>query len=128
MTVVDYAVVLGALVLGLGGLALVLMRRLARQRAGTADLERRLQQLESALDAVVAGAGGQDRRAGHLDQRLHELQRRLEDLEENQRTARPYDEAIRLVRQGASAQRLTEELGLSRSEAELLIMLHGKGK
>ena len=48
-------------------------------------------------------------------------------MEERQRIARPYDEAIRLVRQGATAQRLVEELGLSQGEADLLIILHGRG-
>jgi hypothetical protein len=125
MTALDYALVLGILGLALGGLGFFLLRQLGRLQGEIRTLEQRLRQLDAGLTAVVAGAGGQDRRVGHTEQRLHDLLRRLEGLEEQQRTSRPYDEAIRLVRQGAGAERLMEELGLSRSEAELLIKLHG---
>jgi hypothetical protein len=132
LTLLDYALLLGALGLGLGVIGVLVMRRLSRQYRQVEALARELRQLQAALNVVLAGATGQDRRAGHFDQRLQQMQRiqadllrRLNDLDENQRTARPYDQAIRLVRQGASVERLVEELGLSQSEAELLIRLHG---
>ncbi|KRT58260.1 DUF2802 domain-containing protein, partial [endosymbiont of Ridgeia piscesae] len=36
----------------------------------------------------------------------------------------PYAEAIRLVQQGASAEQLVNELGISGGEADLIVMLH----
>jgi hypothetical protein len=41
---------------------------------------------------------------------------------------RPYGEAIQMVHKGAGVARLVDDLGLSRSEAELLVMLHGVKK
>jgi hypothetical protein len=44
---------------------------------------------------------------------------------ESSQSDRPYGEAIQLVQRGASASDLVKELGLSRSEADLVVMLHG---
>jgi N-glycosylase/DNA lyase len=96
-----------------------------RQRRETEALAREVKNLQGAVNAMLAGASGVDRRIAAAEQRLHELRRAYEDLQEVQNVSRPYDDAIRLVRQGATAQRLVEELGLTRSEAELLITLHG---
>ncbi len=96
-----------------------------RQRKETENLARELKGLQAAVNALLAGASGVDRRIGSAEQRIHSLQRLYEDMQEVQNVARPYDEAIRLVRQGATAQRLVEELSMTRNEADLLIMLHG---
>jgi hypothetical protein len=124
MSAPAYAALLASLVLlavlggGLGWMYL-------RQRRETENLARELKSLQTAVNAMLAGASGVDRRIGSTEQRIHDLQRLYEDMQELQSVARPYDEAIRLVRQGANAQRLVEELGVTRSEAELLITLHG---
>jgi Protein of unknown function (DUF2802) len=118
-------VALGLITLGLLALGGALAWLWRWQQDAGGRLARELARLEGSLGAVIAGTAGADRRAGRLEQRLLELQRRIEDLEEMQRVTRPYDEAIRLVRQGAAAERLVQELGLSRGEADLLIMLHG---
>ncbi len=126
MSPLDYLLVLLLVGTVVGGVAGWLLRRIERLGRAQQALEHKLDQSLETLDAIISGAGGMDRRAGRLEQRLLELQRRIEDLEEARQTTRPYDEAIRLVRQGAAAERLVEELGLTRSEADLLIMLHAK--
>ena len=119
-----YATLLACLILlaviggGLGWMFL-------RQRKETEALARELKSLQGAVNAMLAGAAGSDRRIAAVEDRLHELRRLYEDMQEVQNVSRPYDDAIRLVRQGATAQRLMDELGLTRSEAELLITLHG---
>jgi len=125
MSLVDYLVVFLVLGVVFAIAAVLLMRHIAAQRAQMERLKQDISQLHGSVSAIISGASGMDRRTGRLEQRQQEQLRRIEDMEEIRQTARPYDEAIRLVRQGASAQRLIEELGLTRSEADLLIMLHG---
>jgi len=118
-------IAVGLLLSGLLGLVAGLVWLGLQLRREEGRLAQEIVRLEAAINAVIAGTSGADRRAGRIEQRLLDLQRRIEDLEEAQHLIRPYDEAIRLVRQGAGAQRLVEELGLSRGEADLLLMLHG---
>jgi hypothetical protein len=56
------------------------------------------------------------------------MRHRQENIETHQPGDRPYGEAIQMVHQGAAKSRLVEELGLSKSEAELLVTLHGGAK
>lgn len=75
--------------------------------------------------------GGVDQRLNSLRDELEVLKARIEALE-----ARPpvdsgldaqktlHMEAVRLARNGASAQELSEQLGISRTEADLIIALH----
>jgi hypothetical protein len=124
----DFAIVLLFLVTGLGGLAIVGWLLLQRQNRQIEQLTVKVRQLQGSVTAVIAGASGADRRGARMDRQLLELQRLVDGLQESQNITRPYDEAIRLVRQGADSARLMEELSLSRSEADLLIMLHGEQK
>lgn len=125
MSLVDYLVVFLVLGVAFAVAALLLLRHIAAQREQMERLKQDISQLHGSVSAIISGASGMDRRTGRLEQRQQEQLRRIEDMEEIRQTVRPYDEAIRLVRQGANAQRLIEELGLSRGEADLLIMLHG---
>ncbi|MEW8013625.1 MAG: DUF2802 domain-containing protein [Candidatus Sedimenticola endophacoides] len=101
-----------------GGLALLGLERV-RQRRHMATLERRLEYLSSNFNILCAGALG-------VEQRVNRLEQRQDSMETQQGGEQPYGDAIRLVHQGANAGRLVDELGLSRSEADLLVMLHGE--
>jgi hypothetical protein len=138
-----YGILIGVLTLALSAGGILVAWLLWRQQRHNQALAKGLVELQGALDNAVQGATQQERRIERLEERQRgleqrldkglgprvlSLQQQLEELAGNQRAARPYDEAIRLVRQGAKAERLMEELGLSSSEADLLIMLHGQGK
>ena len=125
MSTLTLAILFALVGIGLGTPGVVVAWLMRRQQRQVEALVRELQQLRGSQDAMISGAAGMDRRVGRVEQGIQELQKQLDYLEDTQRTARPYDEAIRLVRQGATGQRLMDELGLSRSEADLLIMLHG---
>ena len=84
--------------------------------------------LNANLNALCAGAVGVDQRVSSLEQHGRDLQHRLESMETRNQGDRPYGEAIHMVHQGATPHRLVEELGLSRSEADLVAMLHGMKK
>ncbi len=106
----------------------VLLRRLKRQRQELAVLQQRLEAMGGEMQALCAGSMGVDQRLSSLERLTRGLEQRQESLENQQDDDQPYGEAIQLVHQGASAGRLVKELGLSHSEAELVVMLHGVDK
>ena len=85
----------------------------------------RLESLESSLNALCIGAVGVDQRVSRLERQSRDLTHRQETMETQHKSDRPFGKAIEMVHKGASANQLIEELGLSRGEADLVVMLHG---
>lgn len=106
--------------------AMLYMLRVQHRRLH--QVHKRIEALSNNLNALCAGAVGVDRRVSGLEHRSREQQQYLESMKSSQQAERPYGEAIHMVHQGATPHRLVEELGLSRSEAELVAMLHGVKK
>ncbi|MGD8957301.1 MAG: DUF2802 domain-containing protein [Chromatiaceae bacterium] len=104
----------------------VLQRRLAEQTARAAQLQQQMTLLSQSISGLTAGAVGMDRRMRRLQMRERLLTERQETYDIQQADDQPYSHAIRLVQQGAATSRLVEELGLSESEAELILRLHGR--
>jgi hypothetical protein len=105
---------------------LYLQGLLARQERELVSLRRELRTLTSNLSAQCVSSGGMNLRLNRLEGGLRQFQEQLERREVEQRlTEQPYGEAIHLVHQGAGAQRLVDELGLSRTEADLIHRVHG---
>ncbi len=99
-------------------------RRLAR-RLGA--LERDLAAFRGEV-AATAGIGARvGERLRRLDQISAQLNDRLGQLE-LRGDGRPYDHAIALVQHGADANRLVAHFGLSRGEADLVALVHGRRK
>jgi hypothetical protein len=123
-----------ATILALLGLAALLAglsawrnrRALDAARAETSALQRELQLLQQSVSGLTAGALGLDRRLDRLAARERVLAERQETYEIQQADEQPYSHAIRLVQQGASVNRLVQELELSESEASLIVRLHGQ--
>jgi len=102
--------------------------------AGSRRRGRQLAALEAQLAALatrVAAAAGIGARAGErlrrLDEATSQLNDRLGQLE-IRGDGRPYDHAIALVRHGADADRLVTHFGLSRGEADLVTLVHGRSR
>lgn len=91
-------------------------------------LKARLESVCCDLNALCSGAVGVDRRITILEHQGRRLDQRQETLENQKQDERPYGEAIQMIHQGATAASLVDKLGLSRSEAELMVMLHGVRK
>lgn len=100
-------------------------RRVRRQQLLIKGMEGRIEYLVSNLNALCASAVGVDDRVVHLERLGRDLEHRQESLETHALPERPYGEAIQMAHQGATPARLMEALDLSRSEAELLVTLHG---
>lgn len=115
-----------SLLLALGAIAALILLGL-RVRKFTGQLreaEIQIHSLTENLNALCSGAVGVDQRVSNLERTGRDLAHRQESMESNQ-SDRPYGEAIQMVQQGATANTLVQELGLSRSEADLVVMLHG---
>ncbi len=100
-------------------------RRLAQLQQQLDEYEQQIHFIQQSLSGLTAGAVGMDRRMVRLEAGERRLSERQETFENQQASERPYSHAIRLVRQGAGTARLVEELGLSESEADLIVRLHG---
>lgn len=115
-----------SLILALGAIvALVLFGlRLRDSSRRLKELQAQVHSLTENLNALCSGAVGVDQRVSNLERSGRDLVHRQESIESSQ-PDRPYGEAIQMVQQGATASVLVQELGLSRSEADLVVMLHG---
>jgi hypothetical protein len=105
---------------------LILVRKVRRQEARIAIMDERIASLAASLNALCSSAVGVDKRVVRLERRGRDLEHRQETIEvHSQGESKPYGEAIQLVHQGGQAAQLVKEFGLSQSEAELLVTLHG---
>lgn len=63
---------------------------------------------------------------GHLDQRIAGIEQYLQQIQADQSDeSTPYNRAINMARQGRDAGRISENCGISRGEAELIVSMHG---
>ncbi len=117
----------------IGCITLIFFKRQAKmiqwQNDRIDELGKQTEQLTSTINALCASAVGVDKRVIKLERHGRDLTYRQEHIETSQQPGdRPYGEAIEMAQKGARPSRLIEELGLSKSEAELLVMLHGVKK
>ncbi len=84
--------------------------------------------LRQDVRALCAGAVGLGDRLRRLETEQRALADRHERLELKDPGERPYAHAIRLVHSGAQVEEIADTCGLTRSEAQLLKMLHGVDK
>ena len=127
MNMLELLIALGALLLAAAaGLTVWRQsRRIGELQAQLATLQQQQLLQQQSISGLTAGAVGMDRRLRRSEATEKLLHDRQETIENQQSAEQPYSHAIRQVQQGATAQRLVEELSLSESEAELIVRLHG---
>lgn len=76
----------------------------------------------AALTKASLGAGDHLMQVEHRVRRLSERQNQTEMRAVGDR---PYQQAIQLVQNGADADELVRQCGMTRGEADLIVMLHG---
>ncbi|MBF0255638.1 MAG: DUF2802 domain-containing protein [Gammaproteobacteria bacterium] len=137
MTIYWLAFVSFAIIAFLG--LLYLQNLIQRQERELVTLKRELRTLTGNLSAQCDSGSGMNRRLNIIEgdmrqwrEQMDEFQQMRQELEQEREQEQvqrnreqPYGEAIYLVHQGASVQRLVDDLGLSRNEAELLHRVHG---
>lgn len=87
------------------------------------DLCRRIQQLEQELGALCSASVGAGEHVVKLEQQVQRIVERQNQLEMRAATDRPYSQASQLVDKGADIDELIDTCGLTRGEAELLVMM-----
>jgi hypothetical protein len=101
----------------------------SQRRENLVQYKRDIDTLKQTVGALCSSAVGVDKRVNRLEQKGRDLEERQESIEQHgqhgQQGEPPYSDAIRMVQQGAGANELIEELGISRDAADLIIMLHG---
>jgi hypothetical protein len=105
----------------------VLLSRYSHQRRELEQARRQIESVSSNLAALCAGAVGVDKRVARLEKvgRDFKMWQEREQSHDQGQGENSFGRAIRLVRSGATAGKLVEDLGLSRNEADLIVMLHG---
>lgn len=112
---------LAAAALGL----MVALRRLRRQ-------ERRhqaaIRSLQDDLTALCDGAVGVGDHLSRVEQHLRRLAERQDQVDMYDPSLQAFDIAVQMVQGGAPVDEIMAKCGLVRSEAELLITLHRRGR
>ncbi len=105
-------------------LQLWLWRRQGRILARLETQQDRARQIRQDVGALCAGAVGVGERMLRLERRLRNVGERQERLELSDPGERPYAQAIRMVHRGASLEEIVSSCDLTRTEAQLLVMMH----
>lgn len=121
------------LMITLGSVVLFFYKRQANtvhwQNERIEELGKQVEHLTANINVLCASAVGVDRRVIKLERSGRDLIHRQEHIESSQQPGdRPYGKAIEMVHKGAGVSRLMKELDMSKSEAELLVRLHGAKK
>ena len=107
--------------------ALLIACRASRlARANEQYLITRIDVLENEFSAIMDGAFGMADCLQDVETNLKDTVQRQEQLQQQDLGNLPYNEAVRLASKGASVDELVEQCCLSRSEAELVELLHKK--
>jgi hypothetical protein len=111
---------------------LFLWRRLrAWQRGnqeGDAERTAQVQRLADDLAALCRASAGAGEHLLKIEQQLRRVMDRQDQWELRAGSERSYQQAIQMVQHGAGAEELVRNCGLTRGEADLIVMLHGMAR
>ena len=125
---------LGTMILLLASLAsqFFLWRRLRAGQRGNQerDAERvvQVQHLADDLAALCRASAGAGEHLVKLEQQQRRIMDRQDQWELRAGSERSYQQAIQMVQHGAGAEELVRNCGLTRGEADLIVMLHGMAR
>jgi Protein of unknown function (DUF2802) len=98
-------------------------RKCITQEENEQELQHRIQSLEQELGALCSASMGAGEHVVKLEQQVQRITERQDQLELRASGDRTYDQASQLVNKGADTEDLMESCGLTRGEAELLVMM-----
>ena len=103
-----------------------LMRGYKKLRQDYIVLSEHVERNNKDIAGLCSAAVCVDSRLSDNNEQLNGIVEKVTDFEQHeQQTSQPYYDAIQKVRNGAVAEELIQQCGLSREEAMLLIRLHG---
>lgn len=109
---------------GIQSLALLRVKHSQQERDESfRDCRQRLKQVEQELAALCSASVGAGDHVVKLEQQVKRIIERQDTLELRASSDRPYAQASQLVHKGADIDELVDTCGLTRGEAELLVMM-----
>ncbi len=111
-------------VMALAGVAW-LWKQLQLAQQDSRRLEQQVQRLLEDLGALCHASVGAGDHVVKLEQQIRRVLDRQDQLELRSSNERSYQQAIEMVQRGASVEELIQHCGLTRGEADLIVMLHG---
>ncbi len=102
-------------------LALFALYRQQRKNRSTTDL---LQRTQNDLRALINASVGMGERMLEMERRQRRLAERQEQLDIYDAANQPYEQAIRMAQNGSEIEELVDICGLSKTEAELIKIMH----
>ena len=102
----------------------MLKRRLKKTEQRFSEMLDGLQQSRSDVGALCTGSVGVARRLNRIEGKLRIQNERQDRLEMNEPNHQVYGQAVRMAKKGADLDELVSTCGLSRGEAELIVMLN----
>ena len=112
------------LAVSIQSIALLRLKRSHREMADILqDAQQRVKQMEQELAALCSAAVGAGDHVVKLEQKVKRIIERQNFLELRASSDRPYSQASQLVHRGADIEELVDTCGLTRGEAELLVMM-----
>lgn len=121
LMVLTMAALLGMAILGVACFRLLRDHKELVERTGL--LRQRVLQAEQQLGALCSASLGAGDHLVKLEYRVQRVVERQDALEMRAGNERPYAQASQLVIKGANIDELVETCGLTRGEAELLVMM-----
>jgi hypothetical protein len=117
------AVVFAMALAALGYLYYSARLQIAELAYDSRDLRERLKQVEQEIGALCSASMGAGEHVVRLEQQVQRIVERQNQIDMRVNLERPYSQASQLVTRGADIEELVETCGLSRGEAELLVMM-----
>lgn len=105
-------------------ICMLLARRLNDSDRRLADMHGLLEQAQSDVGALCIGAVGVARRINRIEGKLRIQNERQDMLETHEPSHQVYSQAVRMAKKGADLDELVSTCGLSRGEAELIVMMN----
>jgi hypothetical protein len=126
---IDRAFALAGMVFGLSGLisALFAMRAVRGWRARCVSVESSLTAVRREMELATSISMKTGRRVNRIEQEYSGVAERVDQVE-LRGSVQSFDQAIDSARRGADPVKLTQQFGLSRGEADLVMRLHGQKK
>ena len=100
--------------------ALVLLRRKYRKQSSSSHVSR----MQNDLRALTTAAVSMGERVLEIERRQRRLAERQDQMDIYDSANQPYEQAIRMVQNGAKVEELVKICGLSTNEAQLIHMMH----
>ena len=105
-------------------LLMLVLARGRRQKRQVAAVEKRLEALAVDMEALYAGTSGIDRTMTDINRKIERITEQQEKTVVRDNFFGGYNNAIRMIKHGATIDDLVGKCGIGRSEAQLLHAIH----